>query len=126
MGMVEENDFKKKFHWKYIYLASLVPDRRAFMRCIFKFMQDDLQVRIPDVFKDATSLCWNCNESLENSVVQKCPDCDSALYCSEKCRKEEARASPSHMEICADYKKREGPELRLTKPAVKSMAALLG
>ena len=33
---------------------------------MFKYMTNEMQVRLPDVFKDAVSTCWNCDTHLGN------------------------------------------------------------
>jgi len=124
--MAVDTQFKKHHHWKYVYLCTLVEIRRDFLRCVFKFMIDQMQVRIPDVFKDASSSCWNCQKHLASSPVITCPDCQSAVFCSEKCRALEREEKVSHLEVCADYVKREkSKQLTLKKPAVTSLEALM-
>jgi len=124
-SMTDETEFKKKHHWKYVYLCTLVEPRRDFLRCIFKFMMNEMQVQIPDVFKDASSSCWNCNTHLASSDAMTCDGCQSAVFCSEKCRAAERLATASHLEICADYEKRvKNKSLSLTKPAIRSLDEL--
>lgn len=124
--MAVDTQFKKSHHWQYVYLCTLVEIRRDFLRCMFKFMMNEMQVQIPDVFKDASSSCWNCQKNLASSAVVTCPDCQSAVFCSDKCRASERQAKVSHMEICADYTKREkDKQLTLKKPAVTSLEVLI-
>lgn len=123
--MDDDCDFKKTNHWRYVYLCTLVEDRRNFLRCMFKFMTNEMRVQLPDVFKDAVSTCWNCDEHLASKAVT-CSGCSSAVFCSEKCLKEERVKTPSHIEVCADYQKREkNKTLMLKKPPVSSMDELL-
>merc|ERR1719370_825030 len=126
-SMPDETQFKKKHHWRYVALCTLVENRRGFLRCIFKYMIDQLQVRMPDPFKDSSSSCWNCDTYLGTpGKTIKCPDCSTAVFCSEKCRKEERDSLPSHLEICADYEtRRKNSGLLLKKPAVTSLNQLL-
>jgi len=123
--MENETLFKTTHHWRYVYLCTLVEDRRNYMRCMFKYMTNEMQVRLPDVFKDAVSTCWNCDTHLGPSKTI-CSDCSSAVFCSEKCLKEERNKTPSHLEICADYIKRQkNKSLTLKKPPIASMDELL-
>jgi len=124
--MADETQFKKNHHWKYVYLCSLVEIRRDFLRCMFKFMINEMQVKIPDLFKDASSSCWHCQKHLGSSSVVVCPDCQSAVFCSENCRKSERESTATHVEICADYATRQkNNQLTLKKPAVASLDELL-
>jgi len=125
-SMTDDTKFKRTNHWRYVYLCTLVEDRRNFLRCIFKYMMNELGARLPDIFKDAAATCWNCDSHLSASKPVICPDCASAVFCSEKCMKEERSRTPSHTEICDDYNKRErNNELTLKRPPVASIDVLL-